>query len=69
LRAIAVRRTASLRVAYGEAIQRAPVGAPKKGADSRLMQRLFLGASRTLDCFVAIGERSDAVLSNGYASQ
>jgi hypothetical protein len=26
-------------------------------------------ASRALDCFVAIGERSDAVLSNGYASQ
>jgi hypothetical protein len=29
----------------------------------------FLRAPRALDCFVAIGERSDAVLSNGYASQ
>jgi hypothetical protein len=38
--------------------------------NSQLMPFFFnWRASRALDCFVAIGERSDAVLSNGYASQ
>jgi hypothetical protein len=30
---------------------------------------LFGALRARLDCFVAKGERSDAVLSNGYASQ
>jgi hypothetical protein len=44
--------------------------ARSKSAEFTADAALFVWrASRALDCFVAIGERSDAVLSNGYASQ
>jgi hypothetical protein len=47
-----------------------PAGALQNALNSLLLPRFSLGALRArLDCFVAIGKRSDAVLSNGYASQ
>jgi hypothetical protein len=49
----------------------APAGAKKSYAEVAAPAAFLfcLRATRALDCFVAIGERSDAVLSNGYASQ
>jgi hypothetical protein len=61
----------SNRVIASEAkqIQRARSAQQKTRNSQRPPQLLLARFSRALDCFVAIGERSDAVLSNGYASQ
>jgi hypothetical protein len=42
---------------------------PGPGLQSRITLRSIRATSYKLQAFVAIGERSDAVLSNGYASQ
>jgi hypothetical protein len=55
LRAIAVRRTASLRFAYGEAIQCAPAGALTKCAELAADAAFLIGALRAqLDCFASL---------------